>query len=163
MRLLSTLQTALESDFWQPYPCAADFDLAYLHELEPFLPHSLPKLDATLEELRRQRVQQSQLEVPAGAEVGEARAMANPFDHYSPKTVQLPAPVSGVVKETDVVGERYTAQGGQVHVMTAGTIKAARLMGVYLELPVLIGGSERHALQVRGIVRFSMKNREDVY
>ena len=113
MRLLSTLQTALESDFWQPYPCSADFDLGYLHELEPFLPHSMPKLDATLEQVRQQRQQQQQLqlEVPAGAELGEARAVSNPFDHYKPHTVQLPAPVSGVGKETVVAGERHTVQG----------------------------------------------------
>ena len=35
---------ALESDFWRPYPSAADFDLSSLHELGPFLPNALPQV-----------------------------------------------------------------------------------------------------------------------
>jgi len=49
---LATLQTALESDFWRPYPCGLHFNLSSIHELGPFLPNAAALLHTTIANLR---------------------------------------------------------------------------------------------------------------
>jgi hypothetical protein len=143
---LSTLQTALESDFWRPYPCAEKFQLSTIQELGLYLPHALEHLKTSLANLQARR------HPPILAAADAAHAVTtpqshkapetNPFNHYDSSSLSLTAPPSAPSPQGPTLkpGEKGA------HVMTAGTIKAARLMGKYLEVMVLIPSLAHDAL-----------------
>lgn len=147
---LSTLHTALESDFWRPYPASANTaggQLAALQEVSAFLPHALPQLTGHLEQLHLSHRRQSP---PSGATMpaflapgtgatavsGEGKvpsgteARVNPFINYQTPKMQLPDLLIAV---QEVAGDDHDGV-----MMTAGAIKAVRLLGEYLSLMALV-------------------------
>lgn len=147
---LSTLHTALASDFWRPYPASANTaggQLAALHEVSAFLPHALPQLTGHLEQLHRSHRRQPP---PSGATLsvllapgtggtamngeGKARlgteAQVNPFTNYQTPKMQLP---DLLIPAQELAGDDHDGV-----LMTAGAIKAVRLLGEYLSLMALV-------------------------
>jgi len=143
---LSTLQTALESDFWRPYPCADKFHLSTIHELGPYLPHALEHLQSSLAQLHA-RSKPAPLSAATDAHAdatahSHTPSATNPFNDYDTSSLALAAPPSASSPQR----QTPPAPAGGTHVMTAGTIKAARLMGEYLEVMALIPSLAQDAL-----------------
>jgi hypothetical protein len=135
---LATLQTSMESDFWQPYPQAARTlrkQLAAIQELHPFLPRgSSPDALAPVIGAVRAHVP-----FPDTLEArNKAGTVVNPFRDYESRflvgdTHHLAISENEVI-DGEVSSDSDHSLDEAAKILTGSTLKAARLFGEYLNL-----------------------------